>query len=149
MIAGLKEAKLSRNRKLKVRFFPGVKIEDSYYYLVPLLKKKADIILDFGTNDTPYKNEDEIYKELKSKKDYKQGDVHLAKYIYISNNVTVRQQKYLKKYVEKLKVVEEKSVIQHDNILSSHLSKNGLHVSSYGTIKLAEKIYIKNSDLLM
>ena len=71
MIAGLKEVKLSRNRKLKVHFFPGVKIEDSYYYLVPLLKKKADIILHFGTNDTPYKNEDEIYKELKSKKDYK------------------------------------------------------------------------------
>ena len=70
MIAGLREAKLSRHRKVKVRFFPGVKVEDFSYYLVPLLKKKPDnIILHFDTNDAPYKNEDEIYKELKSKKD--------------------------------------------------------------------------------
>ena len=44
----------------------------------------------------------------------------------------------LKKYVDKLRVVEEKSVILHDNILSSHLNKDGLQLNSYGTIKLAE-----------
>ena len=71
MIAGLREAKLSRNRKVKVRFFPGAKMKDFYYYLVPLLKKKPDnLILHFGTNDAPYKNEDEKYKELKSIKDF-------------------------------------------------------------------------------
>ena len=43
-----------------------------------------------------------------------------------------------KKHVDKLKVVEEKSVTLHDNILSSHLNKDGLHLNSYGTIKLAE-----------
>ena len=31
MVAGLRVAKLSRNRKVKVRFFPGSKIEDFYY----------------------------------------------------------------------------------------------------------------------
>ena len=71
MIAGLKEGKLSRNRKVKVGFFPGAKMTDFYYYLVPLLKKKPDnIILHFGTNDAPHKNEDELYKELKSIKDF-------------------------------------------------------------------------------
>ena len=71
MIAALREGKLSRNRKVKVRFFPGAKMTDFYYYLVPLLKKKPDnIILYFGTNDAPYKNEDELYKELKSIKDF-------------------------------------------------------------------------------
>ena len=44
----------------------------------------------------------------------------------------------LKKYVDELKVVEQKSVILHDNILSSHLNKDALHLNSYGTIKLAE-----------
>ena len=44
----------------------------------------------------------------------------------------------LKRYVDKLKVVEEKSVILHDNILPSHLNKDGLHLSNYGNIKLAE-----------
>ena len=59
--AGLREAKLSRDRKVKVLFFPGAKMKDFYYYLVPLLQKKPDnIILHFDTNDAPYKNEDEI-----------------------------------------------------------------------------------------
>ena len=44
----------------------------------------------------------------------------------------------LKTYVDKLKIVDEKSVILHDNTLSSHLNKDGLHLSNYGTIKLTE-----------
>ena len=67
MIAGLIEAKLSRNRKVKVSFFPGAKMKDFYYYLVSFLKKKLDnIILHVGTNDASYKNEDVIFKKLKS-----------------------------------------------------------------------------------
>ena len=67
MIAGLIEAKLSRNRKVKVSFFPGPKMKDFYYYLVSFLKKKLDnIILHVGTNDASYKNEDVIFKKLKS-----------------------------------------------------------------------------------
>ena len=58
-IAGLRETKLSRNRKVKVRFFSGTKTKNFYYHLVPLLKKKPyNIILHFGTNDPPYKNDD-------------------------------------------------------------------------------------------
>ena len=66
MIAGLREAKLSRNKKVKIRFFLGAKMKDFYYYLVPLVKKKpVNNILHFGTKDAPYKNKDEIYTELK------------------------------------------------------------------------------------
>ena len=142
MIAGLREGKLSRNRKVKVRFFPGAKMTDFYYYLVPLLKKKPDnIILHFGTNDAPYKNKDELYKELKSIKDFIKKR-HPSCKVYISAPILWSDNKnansILKKYVDKLKVVEEKSVILHDNILSSHLNKDGLHLNSYGTIKLAE-----------
>ena len=71
MIVGLWEAKVSRNRKVKVCFFPGAKMKHFYYYLVTLLHKKPDnIMLHFGTNDAPDKNEDEIYKELKSIKNF-------------------------------------------------------------------------------
>ena len=42
-----------------------------------------------------------------------------------------------------MKVAEVKSVILHDNILSSNLSKDGLHLNSYGTIKLAENFISK------
>ena len=45
-------------------------MKDFYYYIVPLLKKKPDnILIHFGKNDAPHKNE-EIYKELKSIKDF-------------------------------------------------------------------------------
>ena len=142
MIAGLREGKLSRNRKVKVRFFPGAKMTDFYYYLVPLLKKKPDnIILHFVTNDAPYKNEDELYKELKSIKDFLKKR-HPSCKVYISAPILRSDNKnansILKKYVDKRKVVEEKSVILHDNILSSHLNKDGLHLNSYGIVKLAE-----------
>ena len=59
-------------------------MKDFYYYLVPLLQKKPDnIILHFDTNDAPYKNEDEIYKELKSIK-YFTNKQHPYCKVYIS-----------------------------------------------------------------
>ena len=123
MIASLREGKLSRNRKVEVRFFPGAKMKDFYYYLVSLLKKKPDnIILHFGTNDAPYKIEAEMYKELKSIKDFIKKR-HPSCKVYISAPILRLDNKnansILKKYVDKLKVVEEKSVILHENILSS------------------------------
>ena len=98
MIASLREAKLSRNIKVKVCFFPGAKMKDFYYhyYLVPLLKKHDNIILHFGTNDAPYKNEEEIYKQLKSIKDFINKWHPSCKEIYISINITVREQTYIK-----------------------------------------------------
>ena len=109
MIAGLKEAKLSRNRKVKVRFFPGAKIKDFYNYLVPLLQKKPDtIILHFVTNDAPYKNEGEVCKEVKSIKDsinkrHPSCKVYIAAPILRLDNKNANS--ILKKYVDKLKVI--------------------------------------------
>ena len=142
MIAGLREAKLSRSRKVKVRFFPRAKMKDFYYYLIPLLQKKLEnIIVSFGTNDAPYKNDDKIYKKLKSIKFFI-NKRHPSCKVYISAQILRLDSKnansILQKYVDKSKVAEEKSVILHDNILSSHLNKDGLHLNSSGTIKLTE-----------
>ena len=64
MLAGLREAKLSRSKRIKVRYFPGGKTEDLQYHLFPYLKKELDnIIIHIGTNDSSYKTEDFIYKE--------------------------------------------------------------------------------------
>ena len=52
MIAGLREAKLSSNKKIKVPFFPGAKTEDLMFHLIPNLT--FGIITHFGTNDAPY-----------------------------------------------------------------------------------------------
>ena len=42
-ISGRKEKKMSRNRKIKVRYFPGAKIKDMYHYAIPLLEKNHKI----------------------------------------------------------------------------------------------------------
>ena len=93
----------------------------------------------FGTNDAPYKNEDEIYKKLKSVKDLI-NKRHPSRKVYISAPILRLDNKnannILKTYVDKLEVAEEKSVILHHNIQSSHLNKHGFN--SYGTIELAE-----------
>ena len=69
MIAGLREAKLSSNKKINVQFFPGAKTEDVMFHLIPNLKKPYNIIIHIETNDAPYKNENVLYEELKQIKD--------------------------------------------------------------------------------
>ena len=65
MLAGPREAKLSRSKRIKVRYFPGGKTEDLQYHLILYLKKDRDnIIIHIGTNDSLYKTEDFIYKKL-------------------------------------------------------------------------------------
>ena len=69
-------------------------MKDFYYYLVPLLKKKPDnIILHFGTNNAPYKNEDEIYKEMKSIKEFI-NKRHPSCKVYISAPILRLNNKY-------------------------------------------------------
>ena len=64
-MSGLKESKMSFRRNINVRFFPGPRIQDMYYYLVPLLRKRPDkIILHVGTNDAPHMKADEMPEEL-------------------------------------------------------------------------------------
>ena len=56
---------MSRNRKIKVRYFPGAKIKDMYYYGILFLEKKPEnIVLHLGTNDAPYKSDTDIVKDL-------------------------------------------------------------------------------------
>ena len=65
ILAGFREAKISRIKRVKVRYFPGGKTEDLQYHLISYLKKMPDnIIIHISTNDSPYKTEDFIYNEL-------------------------------------------------------------------------------------
>ena len=65
VVSGLRESKMSFRRNIKIRFFPGARIQDMYYYLVPLLRKRPDkIILHVGTNDVPHMKADEMLEEL-------------------------------------------------------------------------------------
>ena len=140
MLAGLREAKLSRNKKIKVRFLPGAKTEDLQYHLIPYLKKKPDnIIIHIGTNDSPYKSEDLIYKEFLNVKQIIHKHHPDCKNIVSSPTIRTYKQKansLLKKYNSILKQEEEK-VIFHNNITLSHLNKDELHLNFNGSTVLA------------
>ena len=61
-ISGLIEKKVSRNKKIKVRFFPGAEIKD-YHYAINLLEKKPEnIILHSVKNDAFHKAGTNILK---------------------------------------------------------------------------------------
>ena len=147
MLAGLREAKLSRNKKIKVRFFPGAKTEDLQYHLIPYLKKKPDnIIIHIGTNDSPYKSEDLIYKEFLNVKQIIHKHHPDCKNIVVSSPI-IRTDKQeanntLKKYNSILKQ-EEKKVIFHNNITPSHLKKDGLHLNFNGSTVLAGNLLLR------
>ena len=56
MLVGLREAKLSRSKRIKVPFFSGGKTEDLQYHLILYLKKEPDnIIIHIVTNDSHVK----------------------------------------------------------------------------------------------
>ena len=144
MLAGLREAKLSRNEKIKVRFSSGAKTEDLQYHLIRYLKKKPDnIIIHIGTNDSPYKSEDLICKELLNVKQIIYKHHPDCKSIVVSSPIirTDKQEanNILKKYNSILKQ-EEKKVIFHSNITPSHLNKDGLHLNFNGSIVLARSL---------
>ena len=128
MLGGLREAKLSRNEKIKVRFSSGAKTEDLQDHLIRYLKKKPDnIIIHIGTNNIPYKSEDLIYKELLNVKQIIYKHHPDCKNIVVSSPIirTDKQEanNILKKYNSILKQ-EEKKVIFHNNIMPSYLNKD-------------------------
>ena len=70
-ISRLIEKKLSRNRKIKVRYFPGAKIKGMYHYAIPSVENNPENINShLGTNDTPYKSGTNILKDVIELKDF-------------------------------------------------------------------------------
>ena len=144
MSAGLSDTKPSRIKRIKVSYFPGAKIEDLQYHLIPYLKKKPDnIIIHIGINDSPYKTEDFTCKELVNVKEtINKLDVN-PKNIVISSPFVQTYKKeannLLKKYNNILKR-EERDIIFHNNISASRLHRDGLHLNLNDTAMLAGKL---------
>ena len=124
MIAELSEAKLSRNRKVKVSFLQSVKTEDLMIRLIPYLNKKPNnIIIHTRTNDGPYSNEKTIYVEKKKIKELIKNHHPGCKNIFISSLILRLDNKkganVLTNYIKILKREEHDNIILHDNINES------------------------------
>ena len=135
------EKRLSKkNSNFKVRYFNGALVEDMFYNLVPLMRKKPSaLILHVGINNTVSDSSKVILKKIHS----------LISYIKINNpecrtiiSQSVRRTdngkatltlNNLNKFVAELDVDK----IDNSNIDVSCLGKRGLHLNSIGTGKLA------------
>ena len=141
IINGIDEKKISKIKSnVKVRYFNGALVEDMFYNLVPLMRKKAStLILHVGTNNTVSDSSKVILKKINS----------LISYIKINNpecRIIISQPvrrtdngkatltlNNLNKSLAEFDVDE----IDNSNIDVSCLGKRGLYLNSIGTGKLA------------
>ena len=102
-----------RNRKIKVRYFPRPKIEDTHHCATPLLENKIEnIILYLGTNDAL---QSILIKKLEKKKEKKE---------VFTNRLKKQGITYVLIYIT--------HYITHNNIIHKHLRRDGLHLNLVG-----------------
>ena len=130
-VFGLMEKKLSRNRKIKIRFFPGAKIKDMFHYAIPLLEKNPDyVILHVGTNDA-------ILELMRFIKEKHPGckKITLSAPIIRTDNYNANKEN--ERFISSLNK-SDVSYITLDNIIKKHLYRDGLHLNRIGFTILAE-----------
>ena len=144
-VSGLMEKKMSRNRKVKIRFFPGAKIKDMFHYAIPLLEKKPDhVILHVGTNDgtnDAYKGGSDISNEILELmsfiKEKHPGCRKITLPAPIIRTYNYNANKENESFISSLNK-SDVSYITHDNITKKHLYRDGLQLNRIGFTILAE-----------
>ena len=140
---GLRESKMSFRRNIKVRFFPGARIQDMYYYLVLLLRKRADkIIHRVGTNDATHMKANEMLEELGKLKSLIWEMLPSVKIVLSAPTIRVDKYNANENNIDFIKLLEANNyvLIKQANIKESHLDRYGLHLNHDGTRVLAENL---------
>ena len=141
MTNGIDEKRLSKkNSNVKVRYFNGALVEDMFYNLVPLMRKKPSaLILHVGTNNTVSDSSKVILKKINSLISYIKINNPECR-IIISQPVRRRDNRKatltlnnLNKLLTKLDVDK----IDNSKFDVSCLGKCGLHLNSKGIGKFA------------
>ena len=125
---------------MKVRAFPGAKVEDLYDYLTPLLTKEpTTIILHAGSNNSTSKDAPAIVDKLLLLKQHIRTILPSCK-VYLSSP-TLRLDNPSAGFVlcqvsDMLKHLDI-DIINNDNINASFVGRAGLHLNMRGAGKLA------------
>ena len=141
MLNNLDEEKLSKeNRCVKVRAFPGSRINDIFSHIGPLLEKSPSrIIVHVGTNDAVESTSDEMMAKILDLRSYildilGNVPVIISQPIFRSDNgkanCAIRN---LNNKLGDLKI----PLLDNSNIEEKHLGKKGLHLNSWGVSRLA------------
>ncbi|XP_057309426.1 uncharacterized protein LOC130647547 [Hydractinia symbiolongicarpus] len=144
MFYGLDEQRMSALRNVKVRSFPGARVEDMFHYVKPLLQKKPDkIILHVGTNNTINETSRQILDKLLSLKTFINTKLPRCKVIFSSvikrtdNAKAAVTVNHLNRHSKELSL----NIIDNDNISPECLGKKGLHLSGLGDREISCKFY--------
>ena len=140
MLAGIEQKRISGNRKVKVRIFPGATTHDMCDYLKPLLKKNPDnIVLHIGTKNSVNETSRDIVNGILSLKNFSEKlrpkcKIIVSNIIYRSDNgkasLTVKN---VNDHLDALNI----DVVDNRNIGGNCLINSGLHPNSTGYGKLA------------
>ena len=134
---------MSFRRNIKVRFFPGARIQDMYYYLVPLLRKRpGEIILHVGTNDAPHIKADEMLEELGKLTSLILEMLPSVKIILSAPTIKVDKHNANENNIDFIKLLGTNNflLINHPNIKENHLDRHRLHFNHDGTRFLAKNL---------
>ena len=138
LLNGIQEGRIKRNTK--VRVFPGATIEDMYYYITPLLKRKPEnIILHIGTNNCTSDEASAVTSKIINLVNYiasilPRCNVILSSIVVRTDNNKARiTGEIVNSNLLKLGL----KVILHKNVTESHLGRKGLHLVPTGIGKLA------------
>ena len=140
MLSGIEERRISkRDRKVKVKNFPGATIDGMYDYPIPLLKKCPDNILHVGTNNTVNEPSKMVPDKLLTLKKFTEHTLPESN-VFIPNLITRTDNG--KASLAVIKTNEhlhglEMDVIDNGNITSNELNQGGLHLNPRGLDKLA------------
>jgi len=146
MISGLDEKRLSAQGMIKVRTFPGSKVEDLMDYVKPLFKKDpSKILIHVGTNNSTNETSREIIDKLLILKNHIK--LSLPKCTVLMSNIIDRFDnakaaitiKNFNQHLNELSV----EIVENSNIGRDCLGKKGLHLNRKGSGKLAINILNK------
>ena len=134
MLSGTEERILKKEKKVKVKNFPGVTIDDMYDYIKPLLKRCPDNIIYVETVNTVNEPSKMVLDKLLNLKKFIEHTLPESN-VVISNLITRTENG--KASLTVIKANEHLHGLQMDainnrNITSNELSKGGLHLNSRG-----------------
>ena len=141
LLNGIKESKLSKDRRVRVQPIAGAKIKDISNNLDELIHNDLKtIILHVGTNNTVEDTPEDIYNDLislKTKIEDKIPNCQLLISCLIRRSDNVKASKTAEKVNNFIKLAKLK-FIENGNITDKHLGRGGLHLNRNGNIIFAK-----------
>ena len=143
MLEGLDERKMSSNRVVKVRKFPGAITDDMYDYLVPLIQKQSDnVILHVGINDASSYNSSKIVNnilKLRSFLSQKLPNANIILWKPIMRSDTAAGKGTIEEVNKQLNDFDL-DMIDNSTLSIAHLNDRGLHLNTKGMLQFSKNL---------